>query len=103
MTGEISLRGKVLPIGGLREKAMAAYMHRMKLVIIPEENVPDLAEVEDVVKSGMEFLSVSHYDEVMRAALTHMPATAVETSPLTEAAIVPPAVDNPRRPCHQQS
>ena len=103
MTGEISLRGKVLPIGGLREKAMAAYMHRMKLVIIPEENVPDLAEVEDAVKSGMEFLPVSHYDEVMRAALTHMPATAVETSPLTEAAIVPPAVDNPRRPCHQQS
>ncbi len=103
MTGEISLRGKVLPIGGLREKSMAAFTHGMKRVVIPAENVPDLAEVDDAVKNGLEFLPVSQYQDVMRVALTRMPEMGLGTASAVEASIVPPPAEAPRRPCHQQS
>ncbi len=69
MTGELSLRGKVLPIGGLKEKLMAAYTNGMKTVMIPAENVSDLEKVDDVVKKGMTILPVSHMDEVIAKAL----------------------------------
>ncbi len=69
MTGEITLRGRVLPIGGLREKTMAAYTHHMKTVIIPEENTPDLAEVDAKVKENVKFVPASQLDTVLKTAL----------------------------------
>ncbi|MCL2488819.1 MAG: endopeptidase La, partial [Oscillospiraceae bacterium] len=68
MTGEISLRGRVLPIGGLREKSMAAYTHKMKTVIIPRENEPDLAEVDKVVRDHIRFIPADHLDAVIKEA-----------------------------------
>ncbi len=73
MTGEISLRGKVLPIGGLREKSMAAYTHRMDTVLIPRDNEPDLYEVEPVVKEHVRFVPVGHLDTVLKTALVSDP------------------------------
>ncbi len=68
MTGEITIRGKVLPIGGLKEKSMAAYKAGIKTVIIPKENLPDLEEVDDIVKENVEFIGVSTIDEVLPIA-----------------------------------
>ena len=73
MTGEITLRGRVLPIGGLREKSMAAYTRRMHTVILPQENEADLAEVDAAVKDKLQFVPVSHMDAVLNMALTHKP------------------------------
>ncbi len=73
MTGEITLRGRVLPIGGLREKAMAAYKSGIKTVIIPVENIPDLDNVDDIVKENIEFKAVESVDEVLNIALTEIP------------------------------
>ncbi len=73
MTGEITLRGRVLPIGGLKEKLLAALRAGIKKVVIPEENVKDLAEIGDEVKNALEILPVSRADEVLQAALLHMP------------------------------
>ena len=76
MTGEISLRGRVLPIGGLREKSMAAYTHRLSTVIIPEDNLPDLAEVDEAVRKHTQFISANHLDTVIGNALTADPGAA---------------------------
>lgn len=65
MTGEITLRGCVLPIGGLKEKSIAAYKSGIRKVIIPKNNLPDLAEIDPVVKSKLEFIPVSDIDEVL--------------------------------------
>ena len=73
MTGEITLHGDVLPIGGLREKSMAAYREKMKTVLIPFDNEPDLYEVDDEVKQHIEFVPVKTLKEVLDRAL--MPAT----------------------------
>ena len=69
MTGEITLRGRVLPIGGLREKTMAAYKCGMKTVVIPYDNVLDLLEIDPVVKESLEIIPVKTMDEVLRIAL----------------------------------
>ena len=69
MTGEITLQGRVLPIGGLREKSMAAYRSGIKTVIIPQQNVPDLAEVDQVVKDHVQFVPVRRIDEVLPLAI----------------------------------
>lgn len=69
MTGEITLHGKVLPIGGLREKTMAAYKAGIKTVIIPIDNKPDLEEVDTVVKDAIEFVYASELKDVFNAAL----------------------------------
>lgn len=69
MTGEISLRGRVMPIGGLREKAMAAYRMGMKQVLIPKKNVSDLADVDEKVKASVRFIPVTSLDEVFDNAL----------------------------------
>ena len=69
MTGEITLHGQVLPIGGLKEKSMAAYREGMKLVLIPKDNAPDLYEVDDAVKNGLTFRPVSTLEEVLRTVL----------------------------------
>ena len=69
MTGEISLRGRVLPIGGLREKTMAAYRMGIKTVIIPQKNVPDLSEIDEKVRTALKFVPVTELDEVFEIAL----------------------------------
>ena len=69
MTGEITLHGNVLPIGGLREKSMAAYREGMKTVLIPKDNVSDLYEVDDEVKKNIQFLPMSNLAQVLNAAL----------------------------------
>lgn len=69
MTGEVTIRGRVLPIGGLKEKAMAAYRSGVKTVFIPAENVPDLSEVDDVVRSSLKFVPVDYVGEIIDAAL----------------------------------
>ena len=73
MTGEITLRGRVLPIGGLKEKLLAALRGGIKTVLIPEENAKDLVEISDSVKSGLEIIPVSRMDEVLAHALTRKP------------------------------
>ena len=69
MTGEVTLRGRVLPIGGLREKSMAAYTAGIKKVYIPKDNIPDLDEVDEKVKENVEFIPVSFVDEIIDSAL----------------------------------
>lgn len=69
MTGEVTLRGRVMPIGGLREKTMAAYRAGIRTIIIPKDNQPDLEEVEQVVKDHVTFVTASHMDTVMETAI----------------------------------
>ncbi|MCK9475322.1 MAG: endopeptidase La [Candidatus Muirbacterium halophilum] len=69
MTGEITLRGNVLPIGGLKEKALAAYMHGIKNIIIPEENIKDLIEIPEEVKNKIKFIPVKNALEVLKEVL----------------------------------
>jgi ATP-dependent Lon protease len=74
MTGEVTLRGRVLPIGGLKEKLLAALRGGINTVLIPEENVKDLAEIPDKVKEGLEIIPVAHVDTVLAHALVSAPA-----------------------------
>ena len=67
MTGEITLRGRVLPIGGLKEKTMAALRAGVTTVLVPEDNRPDLAEIDQTVRAGLNFICVSHMDQVVEA------------------------------------
>ena len=92
MTGEITLRGRVLPIGGLKEKLLAAHRGGIKKVLIPEENAKDLAEIADNVKSGLEVIPVSRMDEVLAQALMRKP----EPIEWDEEAEAPKIVDVPR-------
>jgi len=89
MTGEITLRGRVLPIGGLKEKLLAALRSGIRTVLIPAENAKDLAEVPENVKSGLEIIPVATVDEVLRLALTG-PLTPIEWRE-EEAPVTPPA------------
>jgi len=73
MTGEITLRGRVLPIGGLKEKLLAALRGGIKKVLIPEDNAKDLAEIPSSVKNGLEIVPVSRMDEVLAHALVRRP------------------------------
>ncbi|MEL6889556.1 MAG: S16 family serine protease, partial [Pseudomonadota bacterium] len=73
MTGEVSLRGNAMPIGGLKEKLLAALRGGIKTVLIPEENEKDLAEIPDNVKEGLEIIPVTHVTEVLKRALTATP------------------------------
>lgn len=73
MTGEVTLRGRVLEIGGLKEKLLAALRAGIKTVLIPEMNVKDLAEIPDNVKQGLEIIPVQHMDDVLGVALTQSP------------------------------
>ena len=68
MTGEITLRGRVLPIGGLKEKLLAALRGGIKTVVIPEDNAKDLADIPDNVKSGLEIIPVARMDDVLKHA-----------------------------------
>ena len=69
MTGEISIRGRVLPIGGLKEKTMAALRHGIRTVIIPRENEKDLAEIDQTVRKALNFITAQTVDTVLNAAL----------------------------------
>jgi ATP-dependent Lon protease len=73
MTGEISLRGRVLPIGGLKEKVLAAHRAGIKRIVVPERNMADLDEVPAEVKDSLEFVSATKMDQVLEAALEEMP------------------------------
>jgi ATP-dependent Lon protease len=73
MTGEITLRGQVLRIGGLKEKLLAAHRGGIKTVIIPDENEPDLKEIPDNIKADMHIKPVKWIDEVLQIALEKMP------------------------------
>ena len=73
MTGEITLRGEVLPIGGLKEKLLAAHRGGIKLVLIPEENAKDLTEIPDAVKNQVEIVPVRWIDKVLELALERQP------------------------------
>ena len=73
MTGEITLRGRVLPIGGLKEKLLAAQRGGIKTVLIPEENAKDLTEINELIKKGLDIIPVSRMDEVLARALTRKP------------------------------
>ena len=85
MTGEVTLRGRVLPIGGLKEKLLAALRGGLKTVLIPEENAKDLAEIPANVKNGLDIIPVSRMDEVLKHALVRVPVPIVwdeEASPM---------------------
>jgi ATP-dependent Lon protease len=81
MTGEITLRGRVLPIGGLKEKLLAALRTGLKTVIIPSENEKDLADIPDNVKKGLEIVPVSNMEEVLKIALIRAPIPVVWEEP----------------------
>lgn len=78
MTGEITLRGEVLPIGGLKEKLLAAVRGGLKVALIPEENVKDLTEIPDNIKNKIEIVPVKWIDQVLERALEHMPEALTE-------------------------
>jgi ATP-dependent Lon protease len=73
MTGEITLRGRVLPIGGLKEKLLAALRAGIKTVVIPDENMKDLAEIGEEIKSHLTIVPASRMDDVLKVALQRMP------------------------------
>ena len=90
MTGEVTLRGRVLPIGGLKEKLLAALRGGIKLVLIPAENEKDLAEIPANIREELEIIPVAHVDEVLRLALT-TPVVPIEWTEADELATVSPA------------
>ena len=104
MTGEITLHGNVLPIGGLREKSMAAYREGMKTVLIPKDNEPDLYEVDDEVKKNLTFLPMQSLTQVLNAALlkpqnakkAKAPTRTHAKKKAADAAIVPPTAEKPQ-------
>jgi ATP-dependent Lon protease len=81
MTGEITLRGEVLPIGGLKEKLLAAVRGGIRLALIPEENVKDLAEIPDTIKGKIEIRPVKWIDQVLDIALERKPDPLPEAIP----------------------
>ncbi|MES2044730.1 MAG: endopeptidase La [Pseudomonadota bacterium] len=89
MTGEVTLRGRVLPIGGLKEKLLAALRGGIETVLIPAENEKDLAEIPANIREGLTIIPVSHVDEVLRLALT-APLEAIDWSEADDLAAQPP-------------
>jgi ATP-dependent Lon protease len=96
MTGEITLRGEVLAIGGLKEKLLAAHRGGIKTVMIPEENVKDLVEIPDNVKNRLEIIPVKWIDKVLDIALERKPVPLSDTAVV--AAALPPAEEKPGLP-----
>ncbi|MEG3085791.1 endopeptidase La [Sphingomonas sp. PB4P5] len=89
MTGEVTLRGRVLPIGGLKEKLLAALRGGIKTVLIPFDNEKDLAEIPSNILSGLNIVPVKHVDEVLKLALTE-PLVAIDWTDADELAALPP-------------
>ncbi|MBY9061527.1 endopeptidase La [Sphingomonas yunnanensis] len=94
MTGEVTLRGRVLPIGGLKEKLLAALRGGIETVLIPKENEKDLAEIPANIREGLRIVPVSHVDEVLKLALTQ-PLEAIDWTEADELAALPPAPITP--------
>ena len=94
MTGEITLRGRVLAIGGLREKTMAAYRNRATTVIIPEDNRKDLDDIDPLVRENLSFVLVNHMDQVLDTVfeLNHAAAAPIKEEPVPA---MPPQAVNP--------
>jgi ATP-dependent Lon protease len=88
MTGEITLRGEVTAIGGLKEKLLAAHRGGVKTVLIPEENVKDLQEIPENAKNNLEIVPVRWIDQVLEVALERLPEALAEDEP----AVAAPAV-----------
>lgn len=84
MTGEISLKGRALPIGGLKEKSMAAYKAGCDTVIIPKSNYKDLQEISSEVKQAVKFIAVEYFDEILPIALTKIPKPSLQHSATNE-------------------
>jgi ATP-dependent Lon protease len=99
MTGEITLRGRVLPIGGLKEKLLAALRAGITTVFIPKDNEKDLAEIPDNVKKHLTLVPVADVDQVIARALTRAPEPIAWTEPserpVTQAVPEPPAASLP--------
>jgi len=108
MTGEITLRGEVLPIGGLKEKLLAAHRGGIKTVLIPDENVKDLAEIPDNIKGNLNIKPVKWIDEVLQIALVSQPVPLVVTTPAprlkpSRRAVPRAAVSSRRRPTSSEA
>jgi len=103
MTGEITLRGRVLPIGGLKEKALAAYRSGIRSVLVPKENEKDLEEVPARVTRKLHFVGVEHMDAVLQHALAledperffEQLVKSEQANPQAEAGAVPPVGPSP--------
>jgi ATP-dependent Lon protease len=91
MTGEITLRGEVLQIGGLKEKLLAAHRGGIKTVLIPEENVKDLVEIPDNIKNKLDIVPVKWIDKVLEVALERQPEPMPEHD---DSAPIPPKPDD---------
>jgi ATP-dependent Lon protease len=90
MTGEITLRGEVLPIGGLKEKLLAAGRGGIKTVLIPEENVKDLTEIPDEIKNRLDIHPVRWIEQVLEQALERHPTPLAEDKDKGDVPVVPP-------------
>jgi ATP-dependent Lon protease len=93
MTGEITLRGEVLPIGGLKEKLLAARRGGIKTVIIPKENERDLAEIPDNIMDNLDIKAVKWIDEVLAVALERVPDPLSDEAYLADPAVSSSAID----------
>ena len=98
MTGEITLRGEVTAIGGLKEKLLAALRGGIKTVLIPEENAKDLQEIPDNVKQGLEIVPVKWIDKVLEVALERQPTPIADDEPVATAAPIAPAAEGVQPP-----
>lgn len=97
MTGEVTLRGRVLPIGGLKEKLLAALRSGIKTVLIPEENVKDLEEIPASIKDGIEIIPVFSVDQVVQYALTQTPEPIVSKEKIVTKEVVPVGGEAPAK------
>jgi len=100
MTGEITLRGKALPIGGLKEKLLAAHRGGLTEVLIPEENKKDLKDIPENILEGLKVHAVSHMDEVLKHALTHIPASMSMPKDFVQDPMVDIYLDKNTMPTH---
>ena len=102
MTGEITLRGKVLPIGGLKEKLLAAHRAGIFEAILPDDNRKDFADLPELIKSSMKLHFVKEMDEVLGIALEGKLAPLAEETPEALKGVIPPGADMPHQPVAHQ-
>jgi ATP-dependent Lon protease len=96
MTGEVTLRGKVLPIGGLKSKTIAAHRAGIKIVLLPKDNAKDIPDLPERIRQDLQLLPVGHLDEVIAVALLEPvgpPMKIGEPEMAPEAALIPPATN----------